>query len=52
MRKRCPTLAGQPPWCDQISTLAKNQLYPFSEHTWAHHDSHGSRKLLVAEGVE
>jgi hypothetical protein len=50
LRKRCPTLAGQPPWCDQISTLAKNQLYPFSEHSCAHRHSHGSRKLPVIGG--
>src|SRR5262249_13236680 len=27
-------------------------LYPFSEHTCVHRHSHGSRKLLVIEGVE
>jgi hypothetical protein len=48
--KTLPDTAGQQPWCDQISTLAKNQLYPFSEHTCAHRHSHGSRKLPVIEG--
>src|SRR5262245_14462977 len=52
MRKRCPTLAGQPPWCDRISTLAKNQLYPFSDHTCAHRHSRDSGKLLVIGGFE
>jgi hypothetical protein len=52
MRKRCPTLAGQPPWCDQISTLAKNQLYPYSEQLCAPRHSHGSRKLLATERVK
>jgi hypothetical protein len=50
VRKRCATLAGQPPWCDQISTPAENQLYPFSEHSCAHRHSHDSRKLPVIGG--
>src|SRR5215510_15576073 len=52
MRKRGPVSGRQPSRCDQISTPAENQLYPFSEHTCAHRHSHGARKLLVIGGVE
>ena len=42
----------RPPGCDQIPTPAENQLCPYSEHTCAHRHAHGSRKLLVIEGVK
>jgi len=49
-----PTLGGKPlhdrRWCDQIPTPAENQLYPCSEHSWAHRHSHGSRKLFGDRG--
>ncbi len=45
-----PTLGGEPParprWCDQISTPAENQLYPYSEHSCAHRHSRDFGKLF------
>jgi hypothetical protein len=53
----CTTVAGcasgaigrapaRPRWCDQISTPAENQLYPYSEHSCAHRHSHDFGKLF------
>lgn len=38
--------------CDQIPTLAKNQLVPYSEHGCAHRPSHGPGKLPAKEKPE
>jgi hypothetical protein len=43
---------GQPRWCDQIPTPAENQLYPYSEHSYAHRHSHDFGKLFGDEGVK
>jgi hypothetical protein len=37
---------ARPRWCDQIPTPAKNQLYPYSEHSCAHRHSHDFGKLF------
>jgi hypothetical protein len=34
-------------WCDQIPTLAENQLYPYSGHSNAHRHPHGCGKLFT-----
>src|SRR5258708_3810925 len=39
-------LPARPRWCDQISTPAENQLYPYSEHSCAHRHSHDFGKLF------
>jgi hypothetical protein len=40
------TSAARPRWCDQIPTLAENQLYPYSEHSCAHRHSHDFGKAV------
>ena len=46
---RClPLGAVLPAWCDQISTPAKNQLYPYSGHSCAHRHPHDFGKLFIA----
>ena len=41
-----PAGAVPPAWCDQISTPAENQLYPYSEHSCAHRHPHDFGKMF------